>query len=67
MDADMSHGVRCECGRQRRVVLTPQWQVLSRWRDSAGDGDNQAGLAGESTQELVKTIVQGMSVQRLNL
>ena len=31
-------------------------------RDSAGDGDNQAGLAGESTQEPVNTIAQGMSV-----
>ena len=36
-------------------------------RDSVGDGDTKAGLAGASTQELVNTLAQGMPVQRLNL
>jgi hypothetical protein len=31
MDADVLHGVRHKCGRQRRVGLAPQRQVLSRW------------------------------------
>jgi hypothetical protein len=56
------HGVRHERGRQMRVVLTPEWQVLSLVKRFTGDGDKKAGLAGESTKELVNTIAQGMPV-----
>ena len=36
-------------------------------RDSAGDGDTKAGLAGARTIYAVNTIVQGMSMFRLHL
>ena len=48
--------------RRRRVGPTGLKQILS-----AGDGDKQEFVAGESTKETVKTIAQGMPGELVDL
>jgi hypothetical protein len=42
------------------VVLTPLGWRQAGGGNSAGDGDKQILIAGESTKETVKTIARGM-------
>jgi len=58
---------RYRCGRQSRVVLTPQG-----WRQVCGlrirkRRRQQRLVSGKSAEETVKTVAQGMPVMRLYL
>ena len=67
MEADVSHGVRRERERQRRMVLTPLGWCQVCKDDLRATVTNKVMDTEESAQEPVNTIAQGMPVSRLDL
>src|SRR6202035_5891961 len=61
VDADSALTKALICGRQSRVVLTPRrWRQVLEKQASWGRRWQTSPVAGESTQEAVKTIARGM-------